>query len=98
MMLFIIADVFLGWVCHIAVQHVSRKEGGMQALAGLAPSCQTVGSVWITPRLAMPARKKSKKSEFNEFNSMKNALNDFSLNVFGKVKNLTNLHTTLDIT
>jgi hypothetical protein len=43
----------LGWICHAAARFIFHgKEGGIQVLAGLAPSGQTAGSLLRTPWLA----------------------------------------------
>ncbi len=45
---------------HGSVGTFPHKEGGIQMLAGLAPSSQTVGSLLRTPLLAKPAGKMAK--------------------------------------
>ncbi len=74
------------------------KEDVIQVLAGLYPSSQTVGSLLRISWPMICRWKKLAKSEFGEFTLMKNKLNYFSLNAFGKVKNLTNLPTTIRAT
>jgi hypothetical protein len=54
------------------------KEGGIQMLASLAPSTQTIGlgSLFRTTRMTLPTGKMS-KSEVNEYILIENALNCF---------------------
>ncbi len=91
MLFFILANVFLGlgmW---------RSCEGKIQVLEGLLPSNQTVGSLLRTPNWR--SRLEKFQQEVISVNSLqlKNAINQFRSNAFGKVKNLTNLPTTLSI-
>jgi hypothetical protein len=75
-----------------------KKEDVIQVLADPSPSSQTIGSLLRTSWSVIRRWKKLAKSEFGEFTLMKNKLNYFSLNAFSKVKNLTNLPTTMRAT
>ncbi len=69
---------FLLWVCCAAV--FPCKEGGIQVLAGLAPSSQTIGSLLRTPWLAKPATKIWQNVSSPNSLQWKNPLNYFWLN------------------
>jgi len=60
------------------------KEGGIQVLAGPAPSSQTIGFL-----LVKPARKISQNASSVNSLQLNNTVDYFSLNTFSKVKNLT---------
>jgi hypothetical protein len=72
----------------------TRKKCGINVLAGLAPSRQTVESLVRNTLSAKPARKFWQKVFSVNSLDMENTLNYFSSNTFGEVKNLTNFHTT----
>jgi hypothetical protein len=60
-------------------------------LAGLATSIQTVGSLLRNPAWEKAGSKIQQKVSLVNSLQLKNALNNFSLNPFGKVPNLPNL-------
>jgi hypothetical protein len=70
------------------------REVGIQVLAGLAPSFQTVGSLL---RPLWPPES-SENVSLMPFTSMEKSLNYFPSTTFGHVKNMTNLPiTTINI-
>jgi hypothetical protein len=74
----ILANVFLGLgMPHSREGLFPRKEGRIQALAGLAPSCQTVGSLCRTPWPDSLTRKNCQKVCSLNALQWKNALNYF---------------------
>jgi hypothetical protein len=66
-----------------------RKAGGIPVLAGQAPLWQTVGSLLTPSKPTLLAKKFIKKESLMNSLQLKNTLNYFLLNAFGKVKNLT---------
>jgi hypothetical protein len=53
------------------------KEGGIQVLAGVAPSSQTVGSYLRTSLAGKSIQKNSTKREYSEFTSMEKCTQTF---------------------
>jgi hypothetical protein len=52
-----LANKLMSVSMHDSTGPFPRKEGGIEVLAGLAPSSQTVGSLLRTPWLAKPVGK-----------------------------------------
>ncbi len=81
--------IFWGGTLHSCVGTLPGKEGGIQGLASLVQSNQTVWSLLRTPWKIW-----EKVSSANSL-QWKNTLNYFLSSVFGKVKNSTNHPTTI---
>jgi hypothetical protein len=71
-----------------------RNEDGIQVLAGLAQSSQTVGFLLRTPWLVKPDKKIRQKVISMNSLQQTNTLYYFLLNAFVKVNNFTNLQPT----
>ncbi len=80
---------------HSCAAMFPRMEGGIQVLACLSLSIQTVGSIFRAPWPTKQTGKNSAKSEFDEFTSVGKSLNYISLDTFVKVKISTNLSITI---
>ncbi len=76
---------------------MQRCEGEILVLEGLLPFNQTVGSLLRTPRPEKPSGKIQQEVISVNSLQLKNAINQFQSNAFGKVKNLTNLPTTISV-
>ncbi len=74
---------------------VPGKEGGIQGLVGLAQSIQTVGSLLRTPGEQSRLEKFGKKWVWQIHFIGKKTLDYIWSNSLARVKNLTNLHSTL---
>ncbi len=90
-------DIFYTSKCILRVRMLcscsgafTRKKGGINVFASLAPSRQTVESLLRITLSAKPARKFWQKVFSVNSLELKNTLNYFSSNRVCKVKNLTN--------